>query len=723
MNALAIPARQTVDHTAAIEFIRRVGDTEFYYNIAKERDRRDGLNKLHAMLLLDEKVGNGLTLMQAKAEVARYFRGERGMSVSRLQDYYQLWRRGGQKTDKKGRKSGIFYESRNWRMFLPNYNNGDTDAVLRNEAFKAYINRLFADTSRPDATGNAIYERLVKQWYDGEEIPGFGNIREWCARRGRAVPTGIFRRPQDMPDGWSPRNLLRLLPKSTAARKYTQLGEHAAHSHWGDQLLRDRSKLMPFQLITFDDVRFDIRVIMEIPGKPAQVVYPTALFALDVATGTILAKAVVGNYTRDEDSDGGKAGTKRGFQQADMRWLVTSLLERYGIPKDWQMTLLVENASASLAEIDKKMFEQFAGIRCLSTGLVHNKLVASGFVEQGGMPWQKGWIEAYFRLVHCRINHLPGTVGRRYDLTAGHRESEARYTLRTLKEAYEKGIPINELQLPLLTIDQFHGLLDEYVMDLNFRTKHSLQGFIKVHEFQLPDEQWLRHDDPRAAQLIPVNAQLNTRMEAPIERMVRLLKGHERVPVHPRQLIPLAMDKRPITVRNEKITLTVSSLSNDPLIFRDENTAEMLREWNGKDKALIGFVAADAACVHLFTNDEDMVYLGSPENVKRIDMTDETTILCRAGQVDRSRNRIRDDVATLLEDRNQELANMRFKNSEVLNGDRMSTVIADAEANNRVKRKKQSKLSEARFDPEELIGATSNSEGDEDSSWDANVFL
>lgn len=686
---LAIYTAPISSSCSALEFVRKAGGNDTLHGIRKERDRQEVVQKLQAMLMVEDKVARGAKVGMAIREVSLFFRGRRGMSPSRIQDYYQLWRNGGQKPDVHGKRAGVWYSPRDWQMFIPSYTNGQPDAVLANQKFTTFIQQLFSDTCRDDATGNALHARLQDMWFSGQSIPGFGTIHEWCAQHGRPVPTGSIRRAADMPDGWSRRNLLRMIPEQGVKRVYIQRGEHAAHSHWGDQLLRDRSKLMPFQLITFDDVRFDIKVAMPIPGKGAQVVYPSAIFALDVATGTILAKGVMGQYTRDEDSDGGKEGTRRGFQQADMRWLVTSMLERFGTPRDWSMTLLLENASASLSETDKRSFEQ-VGIRILNTGLIRNKLTASGFIEQGGMPWQKGWIEAFFRIMHTRINHLPGTTGRRYDLTRGDVEDRVRYTINTIEKARKLGIPFAELNLPLLSLEEFHTLLDEYVLRLNFRTNHTLQGFDKVYEYETSPGEFIRSDDPRAASIVPVGSELYPRMEAPIERAHRLLQGHQMQPVHPRQLMALALDKRVITVRNDQVRIQSSSISTDALIFRDKDTAETLAKYNGQEKALIGFIATDRTQVHLFTNDEDMAYVCSPRNVERVDITDETAILCRSGEVHRGRQRIRDEVAELLEPANAELSHMRRYNEALLSGsiavDRIATAIDDAETLQRASR-------------------------------------
>ena len=673
LATIATPVAPVVQ--AATDHIRAHGGINQLLDIPQLKVQRDIVNKLQAMLDMDHLVlQDGCKIASALLQVASMYRGERGMSPSHIGKYWAIWSKGGQKPNCP---HSVVYSPHDWRMFIPNYTNGDTQPAIRNPELRRFVLQLFGDTSRWDASGNALCARIMDMWFDGQEIPGVGTIYEWCMARGRPVPSGHLRRNTDIPDGLSPRNILRMLPGRTR-RVYIQRGEHAAHDHWGDQLLRDRSKLMPFQLVTFDDVRFDIQVLMPLPNGTVQAVYPQAIFALDVATGVILAKGVMGSYTRESDSDGGFAGTKRGFQQADMRWLVTSILEKYGLPQDWQMKLLLENASASLSEPDKKVFESITGIEIENTGLVRNKLFKSGFREEGGMPWQKGWIEACFRLLHTRINHLPGTVGSRYALTKGTVAQEVRYNLQIAEEACRRGIPMSELRFSVLTLEQFHDLLDQYVLRLNFRTAHTLQGFSKVFEYEVAPGEYIRHNDPQASSVIPVGATLTPRMEAPIERAVRLMQGHRMRQVHPRELIVLALDKRPVTVRGDKVSFIARHISNDPIIFRDPEHADILEKYSGQEKALMGFLSHDASCIHLFTNDENMVYVGSPRNQQRVDITDETAILCNAGRVDRGRQRIRDEVAEeVFGAREAEYAAMREHNARVLGTDRQEPTIAD----------------------------------------------
>lgn len=665
-------------HDTPLAIIRDSGHATSFMEIPREHVRRRILEKVETMLAIDHAIASGTTRSAAVVRVVRLHRGRSGFSRGTLNRDYDLWRRGGQRPGADGVAAGPLYEPRDWRIFLPRWNNGSPKAAITNPAFVRHILALHADTTRPDAMGNALHDRLLDQWYAGEDIPGYGNIREWCARNGRPVPDGRVRRPADIPPGWSPDNLRRMIPRSQAYRHYVQRGEHAAHSHWGEQLLRDRSKLMPLQLITFDDVRFDIRVIMDIPGRKAQIVHPHAIFALDVATGLILAKGVLGSYTREQDEDGGKAATRRGLQQADTRHLLHSVLETFGLPESWKVNILLENASASLSAEDQAAFTRLTGISFENTGLIRSQLTKSGFVEQGGMPWQKGWVEAFFRAMHCRINHLPGTTGRRYDLTAGRRDAEDRYAIRMITDAIDAGRDPRELDLPILYLDQFHQLLDEYVLRLNWRTRHNLQGFRAIYETEVEPGLYITHDHPEASRLITPGTTLEKRMEAPAERAERLMSGHKLTPLHPRQLMPLALDKRPVTIRSDRATITLGGVTRR---YHDAESAEALSKYNGREKALLGFLSTDHARIHLFTNDENLTYIASPRAIDHIDITDQHAIEKRSGQVHRSRQSIRDQAAAILAPREQQLARMREHNDHIISNptNHPGDIIARAE--------------------------------------------
>lgn len=716
-TALAVKPSYTLSITSS-------EDTNILFGQCSAKVRCKIMDKVACMQEIDVLIASGVNQKQGIYEISKRYHGSGGFSKSKLAKDYALWSRGGQKPNAKGIKSGPFFEARDWKMFVPQWNNGQPETALNNKQFVTLIRRWFTETTRKDATAAAIHNRLLDEWFAGSTIDGYGNIYKFCAENGMPLPKDRIRRSCYYPRGWSVDNIRKMLPQSRAYRSLVQQGEHAAHDHWGAQLLRDRSKLMPFELVTLDDVRCDIRVLMEIPGKEAQIVYPEAVVAMDVATGMIIASGFTGNYVRAEDMDGGLAGTKRGIQQADTRFLLQSILETYGVPQNWQMTVLIENASASLGNADQKAFEQLTGIKIEHTGLVKRSLLKSGFVEQGGYPWQKGWIESFFHLFHTRTNHLPGTVGRSYDLTKGHADNEAKYALQVCREAFKKGCDIKDLKLPLLTLDQYQTLVEEYFVRLNWRTNHQLQGFDKVYEVETEPGVFLRYDDPRADPYINNGTVFQTRIEAPIERFQRLLRGQPMPPIHPSQLMPLGMEKKEVTVKKGKIT--INRARQDNLVFFDAESASQLDHYDSRNKALIGFLSADQGCIHLFTNDENLVYVASPRNVERVDITNREEILTQAGEVDRSRQRIRDEVAALMEPKNQEYADMRRHNTALLESAEKAAGVASAIEKVESQNRKEKRLSKANFGtPSELLDTPINKEQPTDATvgWNVSELL
>ena len=314
----------------------------------------------------------------------------------------------------------------------------------------------------------------------------------------------------------------------------------------------------------------------------------------------------------------------------------------------------------------------------------------------------------------------------------GDLDAKVKYALRVVEEAQEKHVALTNLQLPILTMDEFNELLDEYVMRLNWRIAHKLQGFERVFEIEVQPGVFLRHDDPCAADFIRDGMSLHVRNEAPAERFARLMQGHRMQRIHPRQLLPLALDKRPVTVRSGKIT--IYRAGQDNLIFHDTESAPALDTFDGAEKALLGFLAADQSCIHLFTNDEKLRYVASPRNIHRVDIADTDAILCRAGEVDRGRNRIRDEVAELLAPREARYAAMRASNATALGnapnapavhsdvGDKIASA-EDAHHFEAVRRKAMSAQQRQRLEAQAAVLASTSEEDDSDDMTGASVTL
>ena len=89
------------------------------------------------------------------------------------------------------------------------------------------------------------------------------------------------------------------------------------------------------------------------------------------------------------------------------------------------------------------------------TGMLEHRTLTNGFVENGGKPWEKGWIESAFNLMHNLAGSLPGQKGARYDLAPASTAARVLYCERLLDE--KAGLTddqIAQLRLPVESLDE-----------------------------------------------------------------------------------------------------------------------------------------------------------------------------------------------------------------------------------------------------------------------------
>ncbi|MBC2592673.1 hypothetical protein H5P28_00205 [Ruficoccus amylovorans] len=601
---------------------------------------------------------------------------ETACSWKTLYRKYCLYVKGGQKEDASGRPSGAYYEPHDWRCLLKRYSNGGSGLP---EAFVEYLVNEYAKTTREKDAFRSLHQRLELDWLKGVSIPGYGTADEWYAARHEPRPCREFLHPAERPRGWSYENLLTVVNKALPRAEHKRAAQgHLSRSanHFSAQLRRDRSQLLPFQLLTMDDVRLDLQALMFVDGR-WQVVYVEALFVIDVATGYILAYGLKGAATRGEDTEQGrKAGTKMSINGRDVRHIVLQTLRRTGLAP-WPMTLLCEGGTAKLDQADEvALLTQLTGRFDLeSTGKGRGTLLKSGFREEWGMPHVKGWVESLFRKVHTMLNHLPATTGRRYDLSRGDLPARIDYTKAIIARA-EKLVPgpldprqpiFQQLRLPVLTVDEVNGTVGEMVHALNWRINHKLQGFDQVFEWRDAAGQWRTMDELNA---LPPEARtgidLHARMEAPAERLQRLLiphmDGFERLPEE--ALLPLYLEKRLATVNGARISIQAKELSTEPLRYRLPED-EGLEEYERREKGVLLYLDADLATAHL-TDATDGSYLCALERELPTDMTDQKAILRDGGAVHREREAELDHVRAYLTPTEEAHAAMREHNEDVL---------------------------------------------------------
>src|SRR6185369_3839467 len=105
-----------------------------------------------------------------------------------------------------------------------------------------------------------------------------------------------------------------------------------------------REGLRPLELVMFDDVRTDFKILAPGCASPVEV---NVLVAMDVATGMILRFGLRPAIQREENE--GEL-SKDKLKLRDMKALIAGILTTHGVPKNYTTTYVVENATAAIKE-------------------------------------------------------------------------------------------------------------------------------------------------------------------------------------------------------------------------------------------------------------------------------------------------------------------------------------------------------------------------------------
>jgi hypothetical protein len=380
-----------------------------------------------------------------------------------------------------------------------------------------FVQELTRRVEKNKRVASVELRAIIADWMAGEAIPGYGTWRDrWQAEQGAAdMPAACpdwFR-----PPGWSDRNLRRRLP-GNATLELARNGHFAAHGLL-PQKQNDYRELLPLQMIVFDDVRMDW--LVSYPGitKACEL---WLLVAMDAATRCILDWVSLAAVPDDE-------GKRAELLEQHMQILGGSILQRYGIPQNYPMTLKVENAKATFRE------STVASLKALSGGQIvvehtamHTRALASGFTERHGTPWDiKGILESFFGNLHNHTAALPGHTGARYDLAPAELESRKKEHEALMKEAADLPAEVTaKFRQVFLPYSEAVDTLTRVFHHLNNRRNHQLKGFDKIDLFRFPeDHTWRSIEELRRYPRAEVaRAIFESRMETPAERMEKLMR-------------------------------------------------------------------------------------------------------------------------------------------------------------------------------------------------------
>lgn len=314
---------------------------------------------------------------------------------------------------------------------------------------------------------------------------------------------------------------------------------------------RDLSGLRPLELIVIDDFETDQIVQVRDPETGRyDFCTCTGLLAIDAATRRKLALGLKPRFKREDD------GRRIAITRADVQQLLYAVFTEHGMPADYGVTILCENSAAAITPDFELALETLLGVQVARTGLLAEKTLRNGFVERGGKPWEKPWIESTFNLLHNRAGALPGQKGASYQLKPGDLEAKLLYCEKLLSIEGLAPDVAAQLHTPFWTDVQLLAAYERIFDAMERREDHRLQGFQERVGYLLPDKSAIV--DAAALRNLSreeiLACECKPRMESPRERWARLIEGVRRVKVAPMVLACLLLTPKRCALKRHKIT-------------------------------------------------------------------------------------------------------------------------------------------------------------------------
>lgn len=354
-------------------------------------------------------------------------------------------------------------------------------------SFRNFYKKLCEDNQRVDRDG---YRELIKIWetkFDSEggwyeTIPGYG---QWpvASRFGH-------------PEGWSERNLYRLVPDlydSTAER----VGAFAASAFRPAVLRRrvadDGTRLEIGEQVEFDDHEYNVKV--HFPGQ-LKAMRPRGFTAVEVLSAFLTPVYKMTLWDEEEEK-------KLTLRERDFQWFVVNWLTNVGWRVDERGTEFIgELGTAAIrARFAEAIFRATQDkVKVPGRGVFDKPAHAGQYKPAGkGNFKRSALIESSFSLIDNAFARLPAQTGLDR-LTApaemAGREQEMHAILRAAKK-----LPLDEaarLRIPFLTWFQFNSRAMGLYAEVNKNPEHELDGWAELG-FQTTD--WrLNADMPWMAQ-------------------------------------------------------------------------------------------------------------------------------------------------------------------------------------------------------------------------------
>ncbi len=605
--------------------------------------------KLGLLRRLHELRGPGSFVQAAATIAAQHAHQMRGASKSNLIKAYY----------------GYIGSHGDWRVLVANYK-------APSHQPSEFVQELKRVAELNHRSIEEALKALRQRWADGESIPGYGTWIEYYSSvypdrpLPKTWPRGFY------PAGWSPRNLRRYGP-SKGTRILFQRGIAAAKRFF-PSVKRDPSGLRPLELVVIDDFMLDALCVF--PGDkkaPAQIAPVAGLLAKDVATRRSLVWGIGAQIERDEKQpDGTFKKVRCGIRRVDVQMLIHDLFAKFGLP-DYTVTILCENATASISpELELSLDTLFEGrVKVERTGLIEHKTLTNGFVERGGKPWEKGWIESAFNALWNIMGDQPGYKGSNARLN-GPADMDAKIAAtKLLLGQGERGLKLPPekvalLRLPFPSPEAVERSFAWACIQIDLRTDHKYIGFDRVTEFMLADG-----TEPQPFQnlaLIPSDQQMQVqiveRSESPLERWQRISQAVTFQQIPSSVLALMLLTPKRVSWKNSAITFVHDKIGYSYV----DADGSVMRGVQDETELLAYFDPAAPQSLHLA--DLKGAFVGTLERLGgrkgMIDLRDKAAISAAGGVVAQIVNRAQAELRERHADADSQLAIDRAHNAQVI---------------------------------------------------------
>jgi hypothetical protein len=564
------------------------------------------------------------------------------------------------------RKYEAYLAEGDWRALVANYRGPNAQP-------EEFVQELKRCCELQQRSMKEALRQIRERFAAGEPVPGYGTWIDWYRKEFPTAPLPkVF--PRRYPLGWSLRNLLRYGP-SKGSRLIVTRGLAAARRHLSPPVRRDPSQLRPLELIVIDDFELDVLCLFPGDAKHKPQVAPVAgLLATDVATRTAPAWGIGPRLEREEkNADGSVRLVKSGIRSTlDVPQLLHRLFSQHGLPP-YPVTILCENATASISpDLEAAIGVMFDGrVKIERTGLINHRTLSNGFIERGGKPWEKGWVEALFAGVWNILGAQEGYKGSIQRLNGpGDLDEKIRITKLLIGQGEGKlNLPPEKIALlrtPFRSIEELERVFAWALALRDARDDHAFIGFERRTEFLLEEG-----GEPQPFEnlaLVPVHLQPTLkyidRAERPIERWQRLTTGVEFQHVPAAVLALLMLTPKRVEYRSNCVTF-IHDKSGYSYI---DPEGTVTREMPEGTKLLAFFDPKSPAQLHLadlrgaFVG--TLVRMGGKHGM--IDLRDKDALAVAAGLQQRLINRAIADVRARHAAADEQLAADRLHNAAVV---------------------------------------------------------